>query len=258
MEPPRRVEQDRVVAVQLRIFDRLAADVHRVLVGAGVEARDIELPRQDLELLDGGRPVDVGGDQVRRPLLFLQVQGDLAARGGLPRPLQPHEHHGDGRPAGEVQVLRLRPHHLRHLVVDDLDEVLVRGQRREHLGAQRLGPDSGDEILHHLVVDVGFQEGEADLVQGPLDVPFRDAPVAAQILQDALELFRQVLEQEPTPLVLRERTSKYMGFRPETSREARVAQPAAPAALRREWNGKAPGESPGGLRLPELEVSLRA
>jgi len=61
--------------------------------------------------------------------------------------------------------------------VDDLDEVLVGGERGEHLRPQRLLPDRRDELLDDLVVDVGFQQCEADLVQGALDVPLRDAPV---------------------------------------------------------------------------------
>ena len=56
------------------------------------EHGDVQLLAEDLELIDGGRTVDVGRDQQRALVLLLEEAGQLADGGRLARALQADQH----------------------------------------------------------------------------------------------------------------------------------------------------------------------
>src|ERR671916_341923 len=62
--------------------------------------------------------VDVGGDEARRPVLALELAGELSGRGRLPRPLEPDHHHDRGRDGAELETAPLLAEHGGELVVD--------------------------------------------------------------------------------------------------------------------------------------------
>ena len=56
------------------------------------------------------------------------------------------------------------------LLVDDLDDLLRRAERLGELRADAALPDAGDEVPDDLEVDVGLEQGEADLAEDLVDV----------------------------------------------------------------------------------------
>src|SRR5690606_35951738 len=91
------VEDDVVVAVLPGGRNRGSADLDGVAFFFGVDWHT-ELFTEDLELLDGGGSVDVAGDHHRFGLEVLDEPArDLAAGGGLTRPLEA-DHHDLGGP----------------------------------------------------------------------------------------------------------------------------------------------------------------
>jgi hypothetical protein len=117
-------------------LDGLAADRHRV--GArDREHRDAELGAEGLQLIDGGRAVDVGRDQAHLLAVGLvEVAGELAAAGGLARALEADHHEAGGALLGPLELGVDRAHHLGQLVLADLDEGLL---GRDALDAVLLG-----------------------------------------------------------------------------------------------------------------------
>ena len=55
-------------------------------------------------------------------------------------------------------------------VMDDLDDLLARRHRADHVLADGAILDPGDEILDHRQGDIGFQQRHADFAQRGLDV----------------------------------------------------------------------------------------
>jgi hypothetical protein len=92
-------------------------------------------------------------------------------------------------------------HQPRQLAMDDADQRLSRAQRADHLFADRLFPDGGDQFLDSGQGDVGLEQGEANLAQGIADVGFGQARFAAQRLHDAGKALGQVVEHLDSGLV---------------------------------------------------------
>ena len=105
--------------------------------------RHADLLAEHLELIDGGGPLQVGGDQQRLAAALAQHQGELAGRGRLALALQAAEHE-DGRPIlGEGDVRIDRPHQLDQFVVDDLDDLLAGVEGAQHFLADGALRDLG-------------------------------------------------------------------------------------------------------------------
>ena len=68
-----------------------------------------------------------------------------------------------------------------------LDELLPRIDRFDHLLAEKPRADVGGELLADLEVDVGLEQGHADLSQDLVYVVFGEASFAAKLTEDGLE-----------------------------------------------------------------------
>ena len=92
LQPAGGVDDDRARPRLARRLDARRRTIFTTSVdaGLGVDA-DVDLLRQRLQLLDGGRTIHVGRDQERRLLLQLEPLGELARRGRLARALQPDQ-----------------------------------------------------------------------------------------------------------------------------------------------------------------------
>src|SRR5262249_19163550 len=80
VQPAGGVEDDGVQELGLGVGDGVAADVHRGGVGLAVDG-DVDLAADDLELVHGRGPLEVGGDQEGLAAALLEGQGQLAAGG---------------------------------------------------------------------------------------------------------------------------------------------------------------------------------
>lgn len=72
-------------------------------------------------------------------------------------------------------------------VVDDFDDLFRRAERGGDLLAHGAGADVLDEFVDDGEVDVGLEEGEADLAEGVGDVLVGDGALAAEGLEGSLE-----------------------------------------------------------------------
>ncbi len=183
-----RVDDQYVAALLLRPLHAVLGYLDRVGVGALVVDRHVELCTEGLQLIDGGGAIDVAGDHRRALALRQEEVGQFAACGGLARTLQAHHHDHRGRPRGEGQLRRSRAHERGQLLVDDLDELLRRGQAAEHFGAQRTLFDLVDELLDDLEVDVGLEQSQPDLARGPLNVFVGEPALPLEAIKCRLQL----------------------------------------------------------------------
>ncbi len=122
------------------------------------------------------------------------MASELGAGGRLARALQAgHQDHG-GAVRSEGQVATGAAHQSGQLLVDDLHHLLARIEAFQHLGAeaallQRLG-----EAFDDLEVDVGLEQGEADLAHRLGDVVLGQRPVGPDVGERRLQLLREGVE----------------------------------------------------------------
>ena len=70
--------------------------------------------------------------------------------------------------------------------MDDLDDLLGRGQRPHDLFADGPLPDALDKRLGDLVVDVGLEQRQAHLAQGLAHLGLVELAPAFQLLEDGV------------------------------------------------------------------------
>ena len=112
------------------------------------------------------------------------------------------------------------------MVVDDLDHHLARGDRAQHLLADRLVADAGDEILDYRQGDVGLEQGDAHLAQGRVDVGFRERAAPGQLIEDRAEAFLQTVEHHSS-----------VGLTQPVRRRGRPKDGARQCAKLADWRG---------------------
>ena len=196
------VQKDHVVAVLFGVCHRALCDFHHVgLARLGIH-RDAHALAHHLELVHGGRTVDVAGGQ-QGPLVLLPGihAGQLGGVGGLSRALQPHHHDNGGRRGGDFELCALASHELDKLLVDNLNHLLGGREALKHFGPRRPLGDGGHKGLDHLDVDVGPQQHQAHLAHGLLDVGLGQLALAAQPLEGGRQTLRQRFKRHlPPPL----------------------------------------------------------
>ncbi|MDR6179696.1 hypothetical protein QE393_002956 [Pseudomonas sp. SORGH_AS 211] len=189
------VDDNHVDELELGFTDGGLGDLHRLLADVGGEEGDPHLPGQGFQLLDGGRAVDVGGDDHDGLLLaFLEEARQLARGGGLPRALQAGHEDDRRRRDVERQILVRRAHDGFEFGAHDLHEGLPRRQALGHLGADRPLLDPVDELLDHRQGDVRLEQRHAHLAQGVLDVVFGELGLAGNVAQALGQAVCEILE----------------------------------------------------------------
>ena len=120
-------------------------------------------------------------------------QGELAGRGRLAGALQAAQHQDGGAVLGEVEAIIDRAHEIDQLGVDELDDLLAGIEAAENVLADRLLGDPLDEGVGDVVVDVGVEEGGANLLQAVANVGVGEA-LAAQTLDGVCQAACNALE----------------------------------------------------------------
>jgi hypothetical protein len=75
----------------------------------------------------------------------------------------------------------------RKLVVEDLYDLLARGDTTHNLLAQRLFLDASNKVLCDAEVDIRFQQCHAHFAQRIRDILLTDAPMSAKVFEDLLK-----------------------------------------------------------------------
>jgi hypothetical protein len=142
-----------------------------------------------------------------RPLIEQEAR-ELAGGRRLARALKP-DHHDLGDAGREVERRVDRPHQGFEFVLTDLDEMVARSNflppiaaprdDLHHL-AERLLLDLADETANDLEVDVGFEQRDADVAQGVVDVLFGQLPLALEAVLDGAKTLADRLEHRSVPV----------------------------------------------------------
>jgi hypothetical protein len=80
------------------------------------------------------------------------------------------------------------------LVAYNLDDLFGRGKGGEDLTAEGLLLNTVQQLADNFEVNVGFEQGQADLTQGVLEISFGELPLAAEVLKNPLEFFGETIE----------------------------------------------------------------
>ncbi len=98
-------------------------------------------------------------------------------------------------------------HELGQLVVNDLDHDLLGPERLDDLHAQRFLHDVVAELAGHVEIDVGFEQGGADLAHGLAYIGLTDPTAPAQAAEYIAKLVTQRIEHSPGSVAARRRGS---------------------------------------------------
>ena len=131
------IDEHRVGAVRTGGGHAAARDGDRVRPGRDRVDGNVDLPAEGLELLDGGRTVDVGRDQIRPPAaLIAQVERQLRGRRRLAGAVEPDHHDDDRCRAAELDRRGFLAEQALELTMDQLDELLLgtEAQQGGHMG----------------------------------------------------------------------------------------------------------------------------
>ncbi len=170
--------------------------------GGGAEDGHVQRLAEGLELIRGGRPVRVRGDEDRPTALLDHVAGQLGGAGRLARALQADEH-DDGRIPRQMEGSIAGGQERDQLLVDDLHDLLAGGQAVEDLGAGRALAHAGHEVLDDLEVDVRLEQRQAHLAHGGIDVGLADSPAARQGTEGLAQPLAQRVEHWWSGLLIR-------------------------------------------------------
>ncbi len=155
--------------------------------------RNIDGPAKRLELIDGGRSLEICRDEQRLLSLRLDFLRQLCGGRGLTRALQAN-HQDLERCRALLQFRCFGADGPDQLFVDDLDHLLTRSYRLRYILAERSFLDPTQEGLDDSHIDVGFQKCESHLAQGLIDVLLGEFAFASKCGEDRLEPLGQRVE----------------------------------------------------------------
>ena len=148
------------MAVLLGVTDGLRRDFSRLMVRPHGEDVHLLLPAVNLQLLDGGRAIDVAGRQQGFLPFQLQLPGNLGRGRGLAGTLQSRHHDDrDGLTGLHDDLGGLAAHEGDHFLIDDFNDHLARVQAVHHVLADGPLLHRLHELLDHPEVHIGLQQG---------------------------------------------------------------------------------------------------
>ena len=193
VQAARGVDNQYVAAVAARVLNGLQRRLDRVLRAVLID-RHVHLLTHHLQLLDGGRAVDVARGQQGLFARLLQVVGQLGGHGGLACALQAAEHIDGGHAGRPGQPRVFRAHQGGHFLVDDLDDLLGGRKAVQHLLAHTALRDPLAEVLDDQVVDVGLQKRHAHLAHALADGLLRQLAASRQLGERRGQLLTESLK----------------------------------------------------------------
>ena len=164
MQAPRRVEQHNVQASLAGLLHPRPGNLKRWRPGGAGMDLDPDLVAERDQLVDGGGPIDVGGNEKGLASVATEPHRQLGGGRRLPRPLEADQH-DKARLAVELEQVALAAQHRHQLVMDRFDHLLARMHAGEHVSSQSPFADLRHEVLDDAEVDIGLQQGKADIAQ---------------------------------------------------------------------------------------------
>ncbi len=114
----------------------------------------------------------IARDEQRGAALFLEISGQLGGGSGLAGAVEAH--HEDAGRLLEIERGLVAAQERGQFILENFDDLLAGGDAAEHLLAQRLFLDAGDEVLRDGEIDVRLEQRHADLAQGVGDIRLAD------------------------------------------------------------------------------------
>src|SRR5262249_46915089 len=115
---------------------------------------------------------------------------------GLARALEPGEQQHRGRPVGVGKATVVAAQKSYQLLVNDLDDLLWRGQILADFDTDELRADTFAELLDDLVVHVCFEQRHSDLAQGRVHIIWAQHTPPREPLQNRSQAVAEVLEHQ--------------------------------------------------------------
>ena len=164
-----------------------------------LEHRNPRLISHDFQLLDSGGTVNIAGYQQRPVALAFQKPAQLGGMGGFTGALQSAHHKHKRRLGGEIQAGVGAAHQLCQLLVNNLDNHLSRSQAFHHLRANSSFGHLLSKILGNLIVNVRFQQRQADFTHRFLYIGFGQLSLTPQPFKGYGKLFRKPVKSHKYP-----------------------------------------------------------
>ena len=92
-----------------------------------------------------------------------------------------------GRAWAQLERVMLAAQRDRELLVNDLHDLLPRGEALHDLLRQRPGADAGEEVVDHLHGHVGLEQGHAHLTQRVVHLLRVELASGSELLEDAVQ-----------------------------------------------------------------------
>ena len=191
------VDDDDVIELALGLDDGVTSHLDGITnTVAGLRSEDMHTGSltDDLQLGDRVGTLQVTGGQQRRVPLLLEPPSELARQGRLTGTLKSSEHDDGGRGLREPDGAGLTAKDLDELLVDDLDDLLSRVERLRQFLAVTAFLDRRNEFLDDRQVDVGLEEGDADLASRGVDVGIGETSLATQSFEGGCEAVLESVE----------------------------------------------------------------
>ena len=168
------------------MFQRFGCHFQRCGFHGFGKNRQTDAFADDLKLFDGGGTLQIAGGEQRAAALGFEIIPQFTDGGGFPCPLKTAEHDDRRRFGGDLNFAFRRSQQGDEFIVDDLYDLLTRGETFQHLYAESALLHGGDELFHHFEVDIGFQKSQADLTHGFVDIAFRQLSFVSQFIKGIL------------------------------------------------------------------------
>jgi hypothetical protein len=196
VQPAGGVDDDHVEPEMPGLLHRAGGPRHGIQFTLRVVHPHARLLPDDVQLLDGGRPFDVGRDEQRMASLPGQPFRQLAGGCRLAGALQAQQQHDPGTLARRLEAPFSNAEERDHLVADDPDDLLRRREAAQNILPHRAITNPVDERLDDLEIDVRLEQREPNLAQRSLDVLFGEPRFAAKGLEDVLEACTERVEHD--------------------------------------------------------------
>ncbi len=187
------VHQNHVVRGKLCFANRAAHDFERLVGARAGPARHVDRLGHLRKLFARRGTVDVGRNHDGPVAVRGEPLRQLAGGGRLARALQADDHPHRRRARGEKR-LGVLAEQQRQLIAHNLDDLLVGRKLQQHFGAERLLANVRQQFVDHADVDVAFEQRFADSRERFVHVLLREFSLAAQVLENSLQLVCQVLK----------------------------------------------------------------
>ena len=195
-DPPGGVEDQDIEALEFGRLQRPFGDLDGRLALDDRQGHDLDLLAEGRQLFHRRRTTGVQrGHHDLLAIELRQAQRQLGRGRGLARALQAgHQDHGRRRGVDVQRGRLLATQHFDQTVIDDLDHLIGRLDRADHVLARGAFGGESDEVLDHRQGDVGLQQGHAHFAHRLGDVLFGQRAAPGNPVENACQSLVQGLE----------------------------------------------------------------